>query len=260
MGGGLGLVVLVVALLLGRDPGEVLNSLPTPTQQTSDGPVATSPQEEELKHFVSVVLGDTEDIWGRIFSQSGETYRQPTMVLFTGRVESACGLASAASGPFYCPGDENIYLDLSFFEELSQRFGAQGDFAAAYVIAHEVGHHVQKQLGITAKMDAMRGRVSEEEYNRMSVRLELQADFLAGVFAHFEQETNQVIEPGDIEEALNAASSIGDDRLQKMSQGYVVPDAFTHGTSAQRVEWFKRGFDTGDINQGDTFNVDYEDL
>ena len=259
MGGGLGLVVLVVALLLGKNPGEILNTLPQ-SQQTSGGQVATNPQEEELKHFVSVVLGDTEDIWGRIFSQSGETYRQPKMVLFTGQVESACGLASAASGPFYCPGDEQVYLDLSFFEELSQRFGARGDFAAAYVIAHEVGHHVQKQLGITDKVDAMRGRVSEEEYNRMSVRLELQADFLAGVFAHFEQETNNVIEPGDIEEALNAASSIGDDRLQKMTQGQVVPDAFTHGTSAQRVEWFKRGFETGDINPGDTFSVNYSDL
>jgi predicted metalloprotease len=207
-----------------------------------------------------VVLGDTEEIWGQLFAKEGATYRQPKVVLFTGQVESACGLASAASGPFYCPGDENVYLDLSFFDELSQRFGAKGDFAAAYVIAHEIGHHVQKQLGITDKIDAMRGRVSEEEYNQMSVRLELQADFLAGVFAHFEQESMNAIEPGDIEEALNAASSIGDDRLQKMSQGYVVPDAFTHGTSAQRTEWFKRGFETGDMNQGDTFNVDYGDL
>jgi predicted metalloprotease len=182
------------------------------------------------------------------------------VVLFTGQVESACGLASAASGPFYCPGDENVYLDLSFFDELNDRFGASGDFADAYVIAHEIGHHVQKQLGITAKVDAMRGRVSEEEYNQLSVRLELQADFLAGVFAHYEKETLGVIEAGDIDEALNAASSIGDDRLQKMSQGYVVPDAFTHGTSEQRATWFKRGFETGDMSQGDTFSIDYGDL
>ena len=260
MGGGLGLIVLVVALLLGKNPGEILNNLPTQTQQVSNEPVEVSPHEEELRHFVGVVLGDTEEIWGQLFAKSGATYRQPKVVLFTGQVESACGLASTASGPFYCPGDENVYLDLSFFDELSQRFGAKGDFAAAYVIAHEIGHHVQKQLGITDKIDAMRGRVSEEEYNQMSVRLELQADFLAGVFAHYEQESLNVIEPGDIDEALNAASSIGDDRLQKMSQGYVVPDAFTHGTSAQRNEWFRRGFETGDMNQGDTFSVDYGDL
>jgi len=260
MGGGLGLVVLVVALLLGKNPGDLLNNLGTQTQQASNEPVESSPEEEQLRHFVGVVLGDTEEIWGQLFAKEGGTYRQPKVVLFRGQVESACGLASTASGPFYCPGDENVYLDLSFFDELSQRFGAKGDFAAAYVIAHEIGHHVQKQLGITDKIDAMRGRVSEEEYNQMSVRLELQADFLAGVFAHFEQESLNVIEPGDIDEALNAASSIGDDRLQKMSQGYVVPDAFTHGTSAQRNEWFRRGFETGDMRQGDTFNVDYGDL
>ena len=260
MGGGLGLVVLVVALLLGKNPGDLLNNLGTQTQQASNEPVESSPEEEQLRHFVGVVLGDTEEIWGQLFAKEGGTYRQPKVVLFRGQVESACGLASTASGPFYCPGDETVYLDLSFFDELSQRFGAKGDFAAAYVIAHEIGHHVQKQLGITDKIDAMRGQVSEEEYNQMSVRLELQADFLAGVFAHFEQESLNVIEPGDIDEALNAASSIGDDRLQKMSQGYVVPDAFTHGTSAQRNEWFRRGFETGDMRQGDTFNVDYGDL
>jgi len=260
MGGGLGLVVLVVALLLGKNPGDLLNNLGTQTQRASNEPVESSPEEEQLRHFVGVVLGDTEEIWGQLFAKEGGTYRQPKVVLFRGQVESACGLASTASGPFYCPGDENVYLDLSFFDELSQRFGAKGDFAAAYVIAHEIGHHVQKQLGITDKIDAMRGQVSEEEYNQMSVRLELQADFLAGVFAHFEQESLNVIEPGDIDEALNAASSIGDDRLQKMSQGYVVPDAFTHGTSAQRNEWFRRGFETGDMRQGDTFNVDYGDL
>jgi len=259
MGGGLGLVIIVVALLMGKDPSVLLNNLGTQTQQVSTQPV-DDPHQEELKHFVSVVLADTEDIWGRLFANSGQTYRQPKVVLFTGQVESACGLASAASGPFYCPGDENVYLDLSFFDELNDRFGASGDFADAYVIAHEIGHHVQKQLGITAKVDAMRGRVSEEEYNQLSVRLELQADFLAGVFAHYEQETLGVIEAGDIDEALNAASSIGDDRLQKMSQGYVVPDAFTHGTSAQRAAWFRRGFESGDMSQGDTFSIDYGDL
>jgi len=259
MGGGLGLVIIVVALLMGKDPNVVLNELGTQTQPVSTQPVDDA-QQEQLKQFVSVVLGDTEDIWGKLFADAGETYRQPKLVLFSDRVESACGLASAASGPFYCPGDENVYLDLSFFQELNQRFGAKGDFAAAYVIAHEVGHHVQKQLGITDKVDAMRGRLSEEEYNRMSVRLELQADFLAGVFAHYEQASLDVIEPGDIDEALNAASSIGDDRLQKMSQGYVVPDAFTHGSSEQRVRWFRRGFESGDMSEGDTFGVDYGDL
>jgi predicted metalloprotease len=260
MGGGLGLIILVVSLLLGKNPGDLLNNLGTQSQQVSNEPGQVDPHEEEQRHFVGVVLGDTEEIWGQLFAKNGETYRQPKVVLFTGQVESACGLASTASGPFYCPNDENVYLDLSFFDELSQRFGAKGDFAAAYVIAHEIGHHVQKQLGITDKIDAMRGRVSEDEYNQMSVRLELQADFLAGVFAHYEQESLNVIEAGDIEEALNAASSIGDDRLQKMSQGYVVPDAFTHGTSAQRAAWFRRGFETGDMSQGDTFSIDYSDL
>jgi predicted metalloprotease len=260
MGGGLGLVILLVSLLLGKNPGDLLNNLGTQTQQVSNQPGETDPHEEEQRHFVGVVLGDTEEIWGQLFAKNGETYRQPKVVLFTGQVESACGLASTASGPFYCPNDENVYLDLSFFDELSQRFGAKGDFAAAYVIAHEIGHHVQKQMGITDKVEAMREQVSEEEYNQMSVRLELQADFLAGVFAHYEQESLNVIEAGDIDEALNAASSIGDDRLQKMSQGYVVPDAFTHGTSAQRAAWFRKGFETGDMSQGDTFAVDYHDL
>jgi len=263
VGGGIGgLIIVVVALLFGADPGALLNMAPGPTTQQVPGggsPVA-DPHEEALKEFVSVVLADTEDIWGAIFAQNGTTYRRPTVVLFTGRVESACGLASAASGPFYCPPDENVYLDLSFFDELGARFGASGDFAGAYVIAHEIGHHVQKQMGITDRMQAMQGRVSEDEYKRMSVRLELQADFLAGVWAHHAQQSLDVLEAGDLEEALAAASAIGDDRLQKQSQGYVVPDAFTHGTSAQRTAWFRRGFETGDVTQGDTFDVDYEDL
>ena len=256
-GGGLGLIIVVIALLLGKDPGPVLNSLPQSQQAPVD---VNDPHQAELKQFVSVVLADTEDIWGQLFQQAGETYRQPKVILFTGQVESACGLASAASGPFYCPPDENVYLDLSFFDELGQRFGAKGDFAAAYVVAHEIGHHVQKQLGITAKVDGMRDRVSKEEYNQLSVRLELQADFLAGVFAHYEQSSQNVIEAGDIDEALTAATAIGDDRLQKQSQGYVVPDAFTHGTSQQRAAWFRRGFESGDMSQGDTFSIDYGDL
>lgn len=258
IGGGLGLVITIIALLLGQNPGTIGNLVPD-QQPAPTGEYVGTPEEEQLKDFVSVVLADTENIWGQLFQQQGATYRQPSVVLFTGQVESACGFASAASGPFYCPPDEKVYLDLSFFDELSQRFGAAGDFAAAYVIAHEVGHHVQKLLGTTDQMQTMRGRMSEEAYNQMSVRLELQADFFAGVFAHHEQSMN-VIEPGDIEEALRAASAIGDDRLQKQTQGHVVPDAFTHGTSEQRARWFRRGFEAGDPSQGDTFSVEYEQL
>lgn len=260
IGGGLGGVILVViVLLLGGDPEQLQNLAPPPTQQAPTGEYVGSPQEEELKRFVSVVLADTEEIWGEIFRQSGEQYREPSIVLFTEAVQSACGMASSATGPFYCPPDENVYLDLSFFDEL-RRFGAPGDFAAAYVIAHEIGHHVQNQMGTTDQVHTMKGQVSDEEYNRMSVRLELQADFLAGVWAHHAQNSLGVLDPGDIDEALAAASAIGDDRLQKQSQGYVVPDAFTHGTSAQRVSWFRRGYDTGDPSQGDTFSMGYEDL
>jgi hypothetical protein len=249
----------VIVLLLGGDPEQLQNLAPPPTQQAPTGEYVGSPQEEELKRFVSVVLADTEEIWGEIFRQSGEQYREPSIVLFTEAVQSACGMASSATGPFYCPPDENVYLDLSFFDEL-RRFGAPGDFAAAYVIAHEIGHHVQNQMGTTDQVHTMKGQVSDEEYNRMSVRLELQADFLAGVWAHHAQNSLGVLDPGDIDEALAAASAIGDDRLQKQSQGYVVPDAFTHGTSAQRVSWFRRGYDTGDPSQGDTFSMGYEDL
>jgi predicted metalloprotease len=259
VGGGLGVVVLaVIAALFGIDPRTVLNT--APTQQVDPGSVPVDPHQEELKHFVSVVLADTEDIWGKIFTQNGSTYQLPTVVLFTDQVESACGYASAASGPFYCPPDQKVYMDLAFFDELQSRFGAPGDFAIAYVVAHEIGHHVQNQMGLTDKVHSMQGQVSEEEYNRMSVRLELQADFLAGVWAHYAQNTLDVIEPGDFEEALGAAAAVGDDRIQKQSRGYVVPDAFTHGTSSQRMAWFQRGFQTGDMSQGDTFSVDYEDL
>jgi predicted metalloprotease len=202
------------------------------------------------------VLAETEDVWNTELQKRGVQYREPHLVLFTDRVESACGLASAAVGPFYCPEDEKVYLDLGFFDMLHERFGAPGDFAQAYVIAHEVGHHVQKLLGIADQVHAMRDRVSETEYNQLSVRLELQADFFAGVWARHTQQMKQVLEEGDLEEALRAATAIGDDKLQKESQGYVVPDSFTHGTSEQRVRWFKRGYETGDMSQGDTFSTE----
>lgn len=259
VGGGLGtMVIAFIVYLLGGNPNQVLNqgSTQAPTQQTA-------PVNDQTSQFVRTVLAETEDVWSQLFSKMGRNYTAPHLVLFSGVTESACGNASQATGPFYCPGDSKVYLDASFFEELQNRFGAEGgDFADAYVIAHEIGHHVQHLLGITDKVDAQRGRLSEAEQNALSVRLELQADFLAGVWAHYEAQqkaatdpTKRVIQEGDIEAALNAASAIGDDRLQKESQGYVVPDAFTHGTSAQRVRWFKKGFETGDINQGDTFSA-----
>ena len=201
--------------------------------------------------FSATVLADTEDIWNQLL----QNYREPTLVLFTNSVTSACGGASSATGPFYCPGDEKLYIDLSFFEEMATRLNAPGDFAQAYVIAHEVGHHIQNLMGTTDKMQQLRNKVSKTEYNRYSVMLELQADFLAGVWAHHSQRMNQIMDKGDLEEALNAANAIGDDRLQKQSSGRVIPDSFTHGTSAQRMRWFKKGFETGDLRQGDTFNA-----
>jgi uncharacterized protein len=203
---------------------------------------------------VKVVLADTEDDWNNLFSQMNQQYQEPTLVLFSGVVESACGNASSASGPFYCPADRKVYIDLSFYDELKEKLNAPGDFAMAYVIAHEVGHHVQNLLGISEKVQRARSQLSETEYNKLSVKLELQADFFAGVWANHAQKMQNILEPGDIEEALNAANAIGDDRLQKQSRGVVVPDAFTHGTSAQRMYWFKKGFETGDVRQGDTFN------
>jgi len=252
-GGGL-LVLLVLAVVFGVDPSALLQQAGTGTYLEPGGSVAPD-ADPRLTEFVSVVLGDTEDVWRDLFAEMGRTYEEPELVLFSGRVESACGLAGAAVGPFYCPGDDNVYLDLSFFDELHRRFGAPGDFAQAYVIAHEVGHHVQDLLGITGEVDAQRGRLSETEYNRLSVKLELQADFLAGVWAHHAQERWDILEPGDVEEALNAAAAIGDDRLQEQAQGYVVPDAFTHGTSAQRVRWFRLGLETGDMRRGNTFSA-----
>jgi len=256
LGGGT-IVVLLVMWLMGADPRALLQQLensasaPATTQSTP----AASAAEDEQAQFVSVVLAETEDVWREQFRAMGREYRDPTLVLFTGEVESACGMSSAAVGPFYCPGDSKVYIDLSFYDLLRQRFQAPGDFAQAYVIAHEVGHHVQNLLGVSDKVHAMRDQMSEREYNQLSVRLELQADFYAGVWAHYAEKSKHLLEDGDIEEALGAATAIGDDQLQKQSQGRVVPDAFTHGTSAQRVRWFRKGFETGDLRQGDTFGA-----
>jgi len=255
VGGGLGtIVILIIAMLFGADPRQLFEQVPTDPSSGVQSSRPVNPEEEELKQFVSVVLAKSEDVWHDVFRQNGREYREPTLVLFTDQVQSACGMAGAAVGPFYCPGDEKVYIDLSFYEELRRRFNAPGDFAQAYVIAHEVGHHVQNLLGISDRVDAARGRVSEAEANRLSVRLELQADFFAGVFARYVQNQG-VLEAGDIEEALRAASAIGDDKIQRQTRGYVVPDSFTHGTSEQRLRWFKKGYDTGDIRQGDTFNA-----
>jgi hypothetical protein len=257
-GGGL-LIVLAVALLFGADPQALLQQITT-LDSTAPGAPSEAPappaEDDEAAQFVSAVLASTEDVWNARFAAMGRTYEEPRLVLFRDRVQSACGLAGAATGPFYCPGDRQAYLDLSFFDELERRFGAPGDFARAYVIAHEVGHHVQNLLGISDRVHAMRGRVSEAEYRRLSVRLELQADFLAGLWAHDAQALRGILEPGDLEEALGAAGAIGDDRLQRQAGGAVVPDAFTHGTSEQRVRWFRRGFESGDLGQGDTFGAD----
>lgn len=256
IGGGLGgIVLLVIALLLGADPRQLLEQSRgvEPSSGTTTSRPA-NPQEDELKQFSATVLASTEDVWTDIFRQQGKTYSKPTLVLFTDAVRSACGEAGAAVGPFYCPGDQKLYLDLSFFNDLQTRFRAPGDFAQAYVIAHEVGHHVQTLLGTMDKVDSVRGRMSEAEANQVSVRLELQADFLAGVWAHYAQQKG-ILEAGDIEEALGAASAVGDDRLQREGQGYVIPDSFTHGTSEQRIRWFRKGFETGDLRQGDTFSA-----
>lgn len=266
-GGGIGTVIIAVLFFLFS--GGDLNSLPdvlggsgqAANYQTEN--VGTSEYTEE-KEFSAVVFGYLEDYWQDVFQERQETYQDPTLVLFTGSVQSACGYATSQVGPFYCPADENVYLDLSFANELSDKYSASGDFAMAYVIAHEVGHHVQNELGITQQLDKIRQQVSEKEYNQYSVRLELQADYLAGTFAKYLQgETYQgqpILEAGDIQEAITAANAIGDDTLQKEYQGYVVPDSFTHGTSQQRVDWFNRGYHYGDLAHGDTFNVDSLDL
>jgi predicted metalloprotease len=255
--GGLGLigtvVVVLVGLYFGVDPSVLLQGgNPGQPSQVAD---TASPEAQESKAFVATVLADPEDTWHALFQQRGAAYEEPKLVLFSGAVQSACGFAQSATGPFYCPGDHKVYLDTTFFDELSRRFAAPGDFAQAYVIAHEIGHHVQALLGITGQIDRLRGRVSATEMNAMSVRLELQADCLAGVWAHHAQRSRDMLEAGDVDEALTAASAIGDDRLQKQSQGYVTPDAFTHGSSAQRVRWFRQGMQEGTIDSCDTFNA-----
>jgi uncharacterized protein len=249
IGGGLGgIVVLLLSLLMGGNPLDTINV-------GSQGNYTPSAEEDEQAQFVGVVLKDTEDVWNSLFQEEfNADYQEPTLVLFSQSDQSGCGFASAATGPFYCPMDKSVYIDLSFADQLASQFGAAGDFAMAYVVAHEVGHHVQNLLGTSGKVHQARQGMSEAEGNKLSVALELQADFYAGVWAHHAQELHQILEPGDIEEALRAANAIGDDRLQKQSQGYVVPDAFTHGTSEQRMYWFKKGFDTGDVKAGDTFN------
>jgi len=260
LGGGIiGVIVVVLRLLLGGGGGDDASIPIQLPQQTTEMTAEEKAADDERKKFVSVVLAYTEDVWKKLFAEQGGNYKEPILVPFRDAVQSACGSASSASGPFYCPGDEKIYVDLSFYRELSERFKAPGDFAMAYVIAHEVGHHVQKLMGTSDKMARLRQRLGEEEYNKYSVMVELQADFLAGVWAHYIQkmktpEMQDIIEPGDIDEALNAANAIGDDMLQKKAQGYVVPESFTHGTSQQRIYWFKKGYQTGDIRQGDTFN------
>ena len=251
-GGIVGLLIYLVYSFLGGnvDPSQI------PTQQTESRTLSPEAQkaDDERAKFVKVVLAETEDVWNELFKENGQQYTEPTLVLFRGTVSSACGNASAASGPFYCPGDNKLYIDLSFYEDLQNKLNAPGDFAMAYVVAHEVGHHIQNLNGTADKISHLRSQANETEANRYSVMMELQADFLAGVWAHHTQKMKNILDEGDIDEALNAANAIGDDRLQKQSTGQVVPDAFTHGTSAQRMYWFKKGYTTGDIKQGDTFN------
>lgn len=260
---GIGTVVLALAAsyFFGVDPMTVISVMSggAPTTQTTGqaapSRASTQPPQDEMGRFVSVVLADTEDVWGGLFQQGGARYIQPKLVLYKNRTATACGTGSAAMGPFYCPGDQRVYLDLDFFNTLKREMGAGGEFAQAYVIAHEVGHHVQHLMGITGKVDNMRGRVSEKQMNALSVRVELQADCFAGVWAHHADKARQILENGDVESAINAAAKIGDDALQKRSQGYVVPDSFTHGTSAQRVRWFNTGLQTGSVQTCDTFNA-----
>jgi uncharacterized protein len=260
LGGGVGIGTIIIAvlasLIFGINPLTVLGVLggggPAVAPQ-SQGPAAKPPANDEAAAFVSTVLADTEEVWGRIMQGAGARYAEPKLVLFRGAVGTACGTGQSAMGPFYCPGDQKVYLDMAFFETLRARMGAPGDFAQAYVVAHEVAHHVQNQLGITGKVDSMRGRVSEQEMNALSVRVELQADCLAGVWAHHSQKSKGWLERGDIEEALNAAAQIGDDNLQRKSQGTIVPESFTHGSSQQRMTWLKRGLESGSVQQCNTF-------
>jgi hypothetical protein len=255
--GGIGIIVIaLIAIFLGVDPSFLFQGAPTPGPSIQQPQAPPSETEEELKTFMSVVLADTEDTWNALFAQIDQPYQEPVVVLFSGAVNSACGFANAAVGPFYCPGDRKVYIDLSFFEELADRFGAPGDFAQAYVLAHEVGHHVQTLLGISDQVRSVRASLGEADANALSVRQELQADCFAGIWAHHAERMRQVLEPGDIEEGLAAASAIGDDRLQRQAQGYVVPESFTHGSSAQRMRWFQTGYDEGTLNACDTFGAD----
>jgi len=264
VGGGIGLgtvLLMGVVFLLGGDPSSLLQNAAQQSQQQgrqqqTNQPYRASEQEQALKELVDVTLKDTEDVWNKLFpEQLNRRYEEPSMIVFSGATTSACGHAQSATGPFYCPGDRDVYIDLSFYEQLRQNFKVSGDFAMAYVIAHEVGHHVQNLLGYTNKVHSQKGRISKAAYNDLSVRLELQADFLAGVWAHHAHNSKGILEKGDIEEALAAAKAIGDDNIQKKSQGYVVPESFTHGTSEQRMRWFYKGLETGDLNQGDTFSA-----
>ncbi|KAI7255422.1 hypothetical protein KC345_g11136 [Hortaea werneckii] len=255
IGGGISgiVIIVIVTLLSGGNIGDIMGNL-TSTGTSSNAPYEQTAEEKELSEFVSVVLADTEEVWTGIFREEGKTYQDPTLVLYSGSVESACGTASSAVGPFYCPGDAKLYIDLSFYDELQQQFNAPGDFAMAYVIAHEVGHHVQTLLGASEQLNSLRQSLSETEFNKVQVRFELQADYYAGVWANHAQGMN-LLEEGDLEEALTAASAVGDDTIQKRAQGYVVPDSFTHGSSEQRKRWFYKGFNSGTIEGGDTFNA-----
>jgi predicted metalloprotease len=264
-GGAIGLVILVIYLCMGGDLGALLQQAPNAPQQGPNVQVGQDQpgvdrQEDELSHFVSVVLADTEEVWHDLFRRMGHEYQDPHLVLFRDQISSACGFESAATGPFYCPGDQKVYLDLSFFDEMDRRLGAPGDFPRAYVIAHEVGHHVQNLLGVSRRVRSAQEESGPERANELSVRLELQADFLAGVWAHHAEEKWRILEEGDVEEAVNAAAAIGDDRLQRRARGYVVPESFTHGTSQQRVRWFLRGLKSGKVSDGDTFGVPYSQL
>lgn len=256
-GGGIAgiIVVIIVYFMNGGDAMQVLQTIQQQSSQTTESSdIAISAEEDEMANYISVVLADNEDVWNKLFSESGIEYREPKLVLYKEGTQSGCGNASSAIGPFYCPADEKVYIDLGFFEELQTRFGAaEGDFSIAYVLSHEVGHHVQYLLGTMQKVTQRQKSLSEAEANKLSVALELQADFYAGVWAHYTQKYKNVLEEGDIDEALSAASAVGDDMIQKKSQGYVVPDAFTHGSSEQRMYWFRKGFSSGDVNQGDTF-------
>ncbi len=256
-GGVVGIVVyLLYTLLSGNniDPSQIQQQLSEQTTQSSQLTPEEQKADDERASFVKVVMAETEDVWNKIFADKGQQYAEPTLVLFRDAVQSACGSASSASGPFYCPGDNKIYIDLSFYQDLQYKLNAPGDFPMAYVVAHEVGHHIQNLMGTADKVNRLRQQLSETEYNKYSVMMELQADFYAGVWAHHTQKMKNILDADDIDEALNAASAIGDDRLQKQSSGQIMPDAFTHGTSAQRMYWFKKGYETGDIKQGDTFS------